>query len=95
MCDARTIGEGDLVETDLVYRDRTGEVQLLSYSPDHRWYSFSGMESNEALLMKCFDSERDGRARFTAHTAFVDPSSPPDAPARESIEVRTLAFFSD
>ncbi|MBW2292144.1 MAG: methyltransferase [Deltaproteobacteria bacterium] len=94
MCDAASIGEDELVATDLVYRDRTGEVQLLRYSPEQRWYYFSRMESNEALLMKCFDSERDGRARFTAHTAFEDPSSGPDAPARESIEVRTLAFFS-
>jgi hypothetical protein len=35
----------------------------------------------------------DHRARFTAHSAFDDPTSPPDAPARESIEVRTLVFF--
>jgi hypothetical protein len=42
--------------------------------------------------MKCFDSD-EGRARFTAHTAFDDPTSPAEAPARESIEVRTLAFF--
>ena len=51
------------------------------------------MQANEAMLIKCYDSETTGRARFTAHTAFTDPSSPPDASARESIEVRTLAFF--
>ena len=44
------------------------------------------------MLLKCFDSD-PGRARFTAHTAFDDPTSRPDAPARESIEVRTLVFF--
>jgi len=44
-------------------------------------------------LLKCFDTVRDGRARFTAHTAIDDPSTPPGAPARESIEVRALAFF--
>ncbi|MCH7707345.1 MAG: methyltransferase, partial [Myxococcales bacterium] len=31
--------------------------------------------------------------RFTVHSAFEDPGTPPEAPARESIEVRTLAFF--
>ena len=51
------------------------------------------MQADEALLLKCFDSATD-RARFTAHTAFEDESSPPDALARESIEVRTLAFFA-
>ena len=32
-------------------------------------------------------------ARFSAHTGFDDPTSPPDAPPRESLEVRTLVFF--
>ncbi|HHZ75714.1 MAG TPA: methyltransferase, partial [Rhodospirillales bacterium] len=34
-----------------------------------------------------------GGARFTAHTSFTDPTSPPNAKPRESIEIRTLAFF--
>jgi hypothetical protein len=29
---------------------------------------------------------------FAPHTAFVDPTTPADAPLRESIEVRTLVF---
>jgi hypothetical protein len=36
----------------------------------------------------------DGRARFTAHTSFDDPSSPPNAAPRESIEVRALVFWA-
>ena len=44
-------------------------------------------------MFKVYDSETDGRARFTAHTAFADPTSPPDARPRESIEIRTFAFF--
>jgi hypothetical protein len=31
-------------------------------------------------------------ARFTPHSAFIDPTAPTDAPPRESIEVRTLVF---
>jgi hypothetical protein len=41
-----------------------------------------------------FDSARQGAARFSAHTGFDDPTSPPAAPPRESLEVRTLVFFS-
>jgi hypothetical protein len=52
------------------------------------------MQRNEALLLKCFDSAEDGRARFTAHTGIDDPTSPPNAASRESIESRTLAFFA-
>ena len=92
VCDARTLRPRDFVATDLKYRDRTGEVYSLTFSPEHRWFYYSSMEAQEALLLKCFDSSTD-RARFTAHTAFDDPTSPPDARARESIEVRTLAFF--
>jgi hypothetical protein len=44
-------------------------------------------------VFKVFDSATDGRARFTPHTSFDDPNTPPGAPARESIEVRALVFF--
>jgi hypothetical protein len=50
------------------------------------------MRPDEALLLKCYDSETDGRARFAPHSAFIDPSAPADAPARESIELRALVF---
>ena len=33
-------------------------------------------------------------ARFVAHSAFTDPTTPADAPPRESIEIRTIAFFA-
>ena len=94
VCDAQSIAPNDLVPTDLKYQDRTGEVYQATFNPDHRWFYFPNMERAEALLIKCYDSASDGRARFTAHTAFDDPTSPTDAAARESIEARALAFFS-
>jgi len=94
VCDAQTIAMDDLVCNDLIYRDRVGEVYVLAYNPQHRWFYFPRMDKNEVMLLKCYDSDAR-RARFTAHSAFDDPSSPPDAPARESIEVRTLAFFAE
>ena len=93
VCDARTIAPKDLVLHNLIYRDRIGEVYTLAYNPEHRWFYFPHMQKNEVMLLKCYDSDAH-RARFTAHTAFDDPNSPPNAPARESIEVRTLAFFA-
>jgi hypothetical protein len=50
------------------------------------------MRADEALLLKCCDTQTDGRARFMPHTSFADPTTPPDAPPRESIELRTLVF---
>ena len=94
VCDAQTLSQQHFVAMDLRYHDRTGEVYAISYSPDQRWFYFSQMQTNEAMLLKCYDSMEDGRARFTAHSAFQNPTAPPDAPARESIEARTLVFFA-
>ena len=93
VCDARTIDQSDWVTSDLKYRDRTGEVYSITFNPKHRWYYFPRMQRDEAILLKCYDSRGDVGARFTAHSAFDDPTSPPNAPARESIETRTLVFF--
>lgn len=95
LCDARSIAPEDFIETDLKYADRTGEIYSIAFNPRQRWYYFSRMQRDEVVLIKCYDSARDGRARFTAHGAFEDPTTPPDAPPRESIEARTLAFFPD
>ncbi|HKD69901.1 MAG TPA: CmcJ/NvfI family oxidoreductase [Candidatus Binataceae bacterium] len=94
VCDAGSIAPQDLVATDLVYPDRTGEVHSLAFNAAHRWYYFPHMQADELILLKCYDSAEDGRARFTAHGAFEDPTTPAGAPARESIEVRTLVFFA-
>jgi hypothetical protein len=93
LCDARSIDPGDLVATDLRYRDRTGEVFAVRANPGHRWFWFPRMRRDEVLLIKCYDSATDGRARLAAHTAFVNPAAPAGAAPRESIEVRTVAFF--
>lgn len=93
MCDARTHDDADMLRMDLKYRERTGEIYVMRHSPRHRWMYFPEMEARHALLLKTYDSETDGRARFMGHTAFEDPTTPPDAPKRESIEVRTMAFF--
>ena len=92
VCDARSVDFGDLVPSDLVYRDRVGETYSVTYNPAHRWYYVPEMRADEALLLKCCDSKDDGRARFMPHTAFTDPTTPPDAFPRESIELRTLVF---
>jgi hypothetical protein len=93
VCDAQSIAAGDLVLHDLIYRDRKGEVYSVAYNPEHRWYYFPKMNRDEVMLLKCYDSRTDV-ARFTAHSAFDDPGSPAGAAPRESIEVRTMAFFT-
>jgi hypothetical protein len=94
VCDSKSIAPQDFVACDLVYPDKVGETYAFTYNPDHRWYYFPDLQREEAILLKCYDSAEDGRARFSAHTAFDDPASPPDAAPRESIEVRSLIFFA-
>jgi len=92
LCDAQSVELHDLVATDLILRDRVSETYRLTYNPNHRWYYFPDMQRDEAILIKCYDSD-GSRARFTPHVSFDDPTTPPDAPPRESIEVRAFVFF--
>ena len=94
MCDARTVSPGDLVASDLIYRDRKGEIYLMNYNPKQRWYYVPTMRADETLLLKCYDSARDGRAVLSPHGAFEDPTAAADVLPRESIELRTIAFHS-
>ena len=93
ICDAQTVKPETLVVNERRYPDRVGQTYAITYDPDQRWYWFPRMRPDEALVFKVYESLRDGRARWTAHTAFKDPTAPPHARPRESIEIRTLAFF--
>jgi len=93
LADARSVSSDDLLPAERRYPNRVGETYQLKYNAAHRWFYFPHMRREEALVFKVYDSERDGRARFTPHTSFDDPTSPTDAPPRQSIEARTLAFF--
>jgi hypothetical protein len=92
LCDARSVAAGDLVAADIIYPDRRGEIYNMTYARQHRWWYVPDMALDEVLLIKCYDSRSDV-ARFTPHTAFESQLTPPDAPPRESIEFRTIAFF--
>ena len=61
----------------------------------YRWYYAKEMQTDEALVFVCYDSRSDGRARLTPHAAFRDLSVGPDAPPRQSIEVRAFVFFEN
>lgn len=93
ICEAASVAPEDFVVAERRYPNRIGQTYAVTYNPAHRWYWFPRMRREEALVFKVYDSETDGRARFTAHTAFDDPTSPAAARPRESIEIRTFAFF--
>jgi len=94
IADARSVALADLLPSERRYPHRVGETYRILHNPAHQWYQFPAMSPEEAIVFKVYDSAKDGRARFTPHTSFDDPSTPADAPPRESIESRMFAFFS-
>jgi hypothetical protein len=93
VADAGSVAFEDFLLAERRYPGRIGQTYRLMYNASHRWYYFPKMRRDEALVFKVYDSEKDGRARFTPHTSFDDPTTPPGAPPRQSIEARALAFF--
>ncbi len=93
LADASSVRQDDLIATDQIFPDRVGEIYNLAHAPWQRWYHAPRMTASEVLLIKGWDSLDDGRARFTPHSAFQTPETRENAPARESIEVRTLVVI--
>ena len=103
LCAAGSVAPSDLVPTsihhfgedDLATPRHTGQIYSVLHNPAHRWFYVPDMQPDELLLLKCFDSRSDGRARFMPHTGFANPACPSDFVPRESIEVRTLVVFDE
>jgi hypothetical protein len=103
LCEAQSVAPQDLITTDIHHfgednladpRHR-GQIYSVRYNPEHRWYYVSEMQPDEVLLLKCYDSCIDGRARFMPHTGFQHPACPANFVPRESIEARTLVVFDE
>lgn len=102
VCDARSVDESAMhtIVRLAPHRDepsfeyaRSSETRHASRDEGHRWFWFPQMTRDEVLLFKNWDTRTDGRARYALHSAFEDPSAPPDAAPRESIESRAFLFF--
>ena len=93
LCDYSSCEAADFVACERRAADRIGELELVSYNQNHRWYYVSALQPDEVLLIKTFDSIEDGSARRVAHTAFDNPLATADDPPRESIESRMLVFY--
>jgi hypothetical protein len=93
LADAKSVALDDFLIAERRYPHRVGQTYRLKYNPNHRWFYFPEMRRDEAVVFKVYDSETDGRARFTPHTSFKDPASPVNPRPRQSIEVRAFAFF--
>ncbi|KAJ4366555.1 hypothetical protein N0V95_000222 [Ascochyta clinopodiicola] len=91
VAEANSVSDDSLVVVELIYPTRKGETYSVKHDAGHRWYYKSQLTPEEVILIKCFDSKKDGRARRVPHTAFHVPGTE-DKEGRESIEVRALVF---
>jgi hypothetical protein len=97
VCDATTVAAEDLMVSHVVLGPDPShefkiETNLVQHNPAHRWTYFSGMTRDELLIFRGYDSD-PAHFRRVPHTAFDDLSAGADAPPRESIDIRCVAFF--
>lgn len=65
-------------------------------TPQHTWLYFPRARHDEVIAFRQSDTrEADPLRRQVVHTAFADPTCPPDAPDRRSVEVRVLCIFGE
>ncbi|MCH8293713.1 hypothetical protein IH992_21745 [Candidatus Poribacteria bacterium] len=99
ICDMSTVANEDIVAADAWSQTETPRrlVSLrLVYNPNQRWYYFPRMTPQETLIFKQYDTLQETPSLRTAfHGAIQDPTTPDDAPLRETIEVRLLALFDE
>jgi len=55
VADARSVSPGDLIKAERRYPHGVGETYQLQYNPAQRWFYFSAMRRDEALVFKVYD----------------------------------------
>lgn len=107
LCDGNSVGDEEGVPNTMFVVDKIPEREemlrpmadedkaiaaaIFRYNPDHRWWYFSNMTRDEAVLIVFHDSRRI-RPWRVPHTAFLD-NSRAGTRTRESLELRSVAFF--
>ncbi len=99
VCDASSLSDRDLVESDAV-RDigaepwNCSEGYTVRYNAAHRWFYFSDMKRDEALVFKGYDSDPAQPIR-APHCAFDRPDAGLHAMPRQSVDTRAFCIFGD
>jgi hypothetical protein len=73
--------------------DFTLDLSLFSHNRAHRWYYYSALAPDEALVFLGIDSAQRGAWQLVPHTAIDNPDAPPEAAPRCSVEMRCMALF--
>ncbi|KAI0101380.1 hypothetical protein GGR51DRAFT_563558 [Nemania sp. FL0031] len=105
-CDGQTISDDDLVPMEAslppkgvstlyesVSKGDGFQTLEVRHNPKHKWYYLSGMQPDEAVVFKCYDSKNSSESRC-CHSSFRLPDSANNAP-RESMEMRFFVFYEN
>lgn len=100
LCAFPSIAPEDLIDCDAIFDPLDGSPEwgfpnyLLAHNPQHRWYYYSNMTPDEAIVFKTSESD-PARAQLMPHGAFDNPLAGPDAPPRISLEMRGTCYWFD
>ena len=98
LCAYPSLAREDLLDCDAIFDPLDGSPEwgfpnyLLACNPDHRWYYYSDMTRDEAIVFKTSESD-PARAQLMPHGAFDNPLAGPDAPPRVSLEMRGTCYW--
>lgn len=70
VCDANSLPEDHLVETDRIRKAQKGNTRFVMQAPGMKWYYQSEMQDNTLLIFKSFDSTQEPIAKCM----FICPS---------------------
>eukprot|EP00245_Coleochaete_scutata_P009670 TRINITY_DN3237_c0_g1_i1.p1 TRINITY_DN3237_c0_g1~~TRINITY_DN3237_c0_g1_i1.p1 ORF type:complete len:275 (+),score=46.99 TRINITY_DN3237_c0_g1_i1:235-1059(+) len=92
--DPSSLQPDDVRPVETKWPEWVQETYHFAHNASHKWYYLSNMMPTEGYLFKGYDS-LETVPRYTPHCAFILPDAPPDAPRRESLELRFFAFWDN
>lgn len=98
LCAWGSVNSDDLLECDAIFDPPGGAPEwrfgnyLIAQNPAHKWYYFSNMTRDEALIFKTSESDENA-AQLMPHGAFDNPLASKDTPARISLEMRGTCYW--
>ncbi|HKU93438.1 MAG TPA: CmcJ/NvfI family oxidoreductase [Sphingomicrobium sp.] len=102
ICDPNSVEGKDIVPTTsrtIAPAGKPTHHLVLRHNPDQSWFYYPAMTGAEVLAMTVcafWKEDPGGRPKNVFHTAFRDPTTPPDAEPRQSCEFRVgVMIFSD
>jgi len=99
LCDPTSLDQADIIPTALEGIAPGGALThhvSLAYKEDQRWYYYPDMTPDEVLVFKLVQLKKGEQSqpyRACFHTAFEDPTAPPDAQPRQSCEHRVSVLL--